>query len=66
MYLSDIFTVSPNLAGIPCMSVPYGMSSSGLPIGVQLLANYFDELTLIQAASVLERTSPLPAYGPPF
>ena len=66
MYLSDIFTVSPNLAGIPCMSIPYGMSSGGLPIGVQVLANYFDELTLIQAASVLERTSPLPAYGPPF
>ncbi len=66
MYLSDIFTVSANLAGIPCMSVPCGMSSSGLPIGVQLLANYFDESTLIQAASVLERTSPLSDYSPPF
>ncbi len=43
MYLSDIFTLSPNLAGIPCMSIPYGMSSRGLPIGVQILGDYFDD-----------------------
>jgi aspartyl-tRNA(Asn)/glutamyl-tRNA(Gln) amidotransferase subunit A len=66
MYLSDIFTVSSNLAGIPSMSIPYGMSKAGLPIGVQLLANYFYEATLIQAASVLERTSPLSDYSIPF
>jgi aspartyl-tRNA(Asn)/glutamyl-tRNA(Gln) amidotransferase subunit A len=63
-YVSDIFTVSPNLAGIPCMSIPYGMSSSGLPIGVQLLANYFDESTFIQTAYALGKTSPLSDYSP--
>jgi len=66
MYLSDIFTVSPSLAGIPCISVPYGMSSNGLPIGVQIIGNYFDELTLIQAANVLEKTSDTSHHRLPF
>jgi aspartyl-tRNA(Asn)/glutamyl-tRNA(Gln) amidotransferase subunit A len=66
MYLSDIFTLSPNLAGIPCMSIPYGMSSNGLPIGVQILGNYFDESTLIQTAYMLEKTSDISHYRLPF
>lgn len=66
MYLSDIFTLSPNLAGIPCISIPYGMSSNGLPIGVQILGNYFDESTLIQTSYVLERTSDISQYRPPL
>ena len=66
MYLSDIFTLSPNLAGIPCISIPYGMSSNGLPIGVQILGNYFDESTLIQTAYMLEKTSDIPHYRLPF
>lgn len=65
MYLSDIFTIPPNLAGIPCMSVPYGMSSNGLPIGVQILGNYFDESALIHTAHVLERASGLSNHSPP-
>jgi len=64
MYLSDIFTLSPNLAGIPCMSIPYGMSSRGLPIGVQILGDYFDESTLLQTAYVLEKTSDISDYRP--
>jgi aspartyl-tRNA(Asn)/glutamyl-tRNA(Gln) amidotransferase subunit A len=66
MYLSDIFTLSPNLAGIPCISIPYGMSSNGLPIGVQILGNYFDESILIQTSYELERTSDISQYRPPL
>jgi aspartyl-tRNA(Asn)/glutamyl-tRNA(Gln) amidotransferase subunit A len=55
MYLSDIYTVSVNLAGIPGISVPCGTSSDNLPIGLQLLGKNFSEHTLLQAASVIER-----------
>ncbi len=48
MYLSDIFTLSANLAGIPGMSVPCGFSTEGLPIGLQLMGRHFDEETLIR------------------
>jgi len=55
MYLSDIYTVSVNLGGIPGISVPCGTSADGLPIGLQLLGNTFTEHTLLQAAHVIER-----------
>ena len=55
MYLTDIFTLSANLAGIPAISIPYGMSREGLPIGIQLLGNYFDEETILAAAYALEQ-----------
>lgn len=55
MYLSDIFTISANLAGIPGLSVPCGFTKSGLPIGVQFLAGHFAEGKLIQIASAYER-----------
>jgi len=55
MYLSDIFTISANLAGIPGLSVPGGFSSNGRPIGVQMLANHFDEPTLFKVASAFEK-----------
>jgi aspartyl-tRNA(Asn)/glutamyl-tRNA(Gln) amidotransferase subunit A len=55
MYLSDLFTISANLAGIPGISVPCGYSSSGLPIGVQFLAAHFQEGRLIQIASEYEK-----------
>jgi aspartyl-tRNA(Asn)/glutamyl-tRNA(Gln) amidotransferase subunit A len=54
MYLSDVFTVSANLAGIPAISVPFGKDRSGLPIGVQILGKQFDELSVLRAAAVLE------------
>jgi aspartyl-tRNA(Asn)/glutamyl-tRNA(Gln) amidotransferase subunit A len=54
MYLSDIFTLSANLAGIPGVSVPCGFSSEGLPIGLQLLAPYFKEETLVRVAGNFE------------
>ncbi len=64
MYLSDIYTIPCNLAGIPGISVPCGMSSEGLPIGAQLLANHFREETLLTAAGAIERAIPLPRVAP--
>ncbi len=55
MYLSDIFTISANLAGIPGLSVPCGFTKSGLPIGVQFLAGHFAEGKLLQIASAYEK-----------
>lgn len=54
MYLSDIYTTSANLAGIPGISVPIGASKEGLPIGLQILANQFDELRLLQMSYFIE------------
>jgi aspartyl-tRNA(Asn)/glutamyl-tRNA(Gln) amidotransferase subunit A len=50
MYLADIYTLSLNLAGLPGMSIPCGFSADGLPIGLQIIANYFDEARLLQVA----------------
>ena len=50
MYLSDIFTISVNLAGLPGLSIPAGFGASGLPVGLQLIGNYFSEGRLLQAA----------------
>lgn len=55
MYLSDIYTISVNLAGIPGISVPCGLSSEGLPVGVQLLARAGNETGMLQAAFALEQ-----------
>jgi len=54
MYLSDVLTISSNLAGVPCLSQPCGFSSAGLPIGIQLQAAHFEEERLLQAAYSLE------------
>jgi aspartyl-tRNA(Asn)/glutamyl-tRNA(Gln) amidotransferase subunit A len=56
MYLADIFTLSCNLAGLPGISVPCGMTKAGLPIGVQLLGKPLDEATLLRAGGVIEAT----------
>ena len=55
MYLSDIYTVSANLAGLPAASVPCGRSGSGLPIGLQVQGRAFDDLGVLQAARAFER-----------
>jgi len=55
LYLSDILTLSANLAGIPGMSVPCGFNSQGLPIGMQLQATHFNEAMLLRAAYNLEQ-----------
>ena len=57
MYLSDIFTLSANLAGIPGISLPCGFSSDGLPIGLQILGKHFDEERLLQVAYGFEQAT---------
>jgi aspartyl-tRNA(Asn)/glutamyl-tRNA(Gln) amidotransferase subunit A len=59
MYLSDIFTISANLAGIPALSVPCGFSASGLPIGLQLMGTHFGEETILRVAHHFERAKGL-------
>lgn len=54
MWLNDVFTVSVNLAGLPAMSLPIGLSKEGLPLGLQLIGKAFDEATLFKAAGALE------------
>ena len=56
MYLSDILTVPVNLAGVPAISIPAGFSN-GLPVGLQLIANHFDEQTIYQAAYAFEQAT---------
>ncbi len=55
MYLSDIFTISVNLAGIPGISIPCGLDSSGLPIGLQVLGRHFDEEAVLRTAYAYEQ-----------
>jgi len=55
MYLSDIFTITGDLAGIPCMSVPCGRTAQGLPVGMQILARHFDEPGMFRIAEAFER-----------
>ncbi|MBP6002849.1 MAG: Asp-tRNA(Asn)/Glu-tRNA(Gln) amidotransferase subunit GatA [Pyrinomonadaceae bacterium] len=61
MYLSDIYTVSANLAGVPAVSVPSGLSNEGMPIGLQLVGNFWTEDVLLNLASVYETAFPLHA-----
>lgn len=58
MYLSDIFTISANLAGIPAISIPCGFTKAGLPVGLQILARVFDEETLFKVAHCFEQATP--------
>ncbi|MEO9308437.1 MAG: Asp-tRNA(Asn)/Glu-tRNA(Gln) amidotransferase subunit GatA [Nitrososphaera sp.] len=60
MYLTDINTITANLSGIPAISVPFEISPEGLPIGMQLFANSFEEKKLLQAAYALQQTVTLP------
>jgi aspartyl-tRNA(Asn)/glutamyl-tRNA(Gln) amidotransferase subunit A len=55
MYLNDIFTIPANLAGLPAMSIPGGFDRAGMPIGLQLTANYFGEAKLLNAAHQFQR-----------
>lgn len=64
MYLSDVLTISANLAGIPGISVPGGFSRSGLPIGIQLQGAHFREDSLFKVAYNLERGVNLPPQRP--
>ena len=55
MYLSDIYTVAVNLAGLPAVSLPCGMDSRGLPIGMQLIGDCFQEKKILRAAAAYEQ-----------
>jgi aspartyl-tRNA(Asn)/glutamyl-tRNA(Gln) amidotransferase subunit A len=55
MYLSDVYTVSVNLAGLPAISLPCGLDSKNLPIGVQVIGKHFDEETILRVADFIER-----------
>lgn len=54
MYLNDVFTVPASLAGVPAMSIPAGLSSDGLPLGLQVIGNLFDEQTVLDVSAALE------------
>jgi aspartyl-tRNA(Asn)/glutamyl-tRNA(Gln) amidotransferase subunit A len=54
MYLNDVFTVTVNMAGLPGISVPAGLDSQGLPLGLQLIGRAFDEETLFAVGQVIE------------
>ena len=58
MYLGDIYTISANLAGLPGISIPVGVDAAGLPIGMQLLGDCFQEKKIIRAAFAFEQTRP--------
>jgi aspartyl-tRNA(Asn)/glutamyl-tRNA(Gln) amidotransferase subunit A len=66
MYLTDICTISANLAGIPGMSLPCGFSAGGLPIGLQLLGNHFEEEKILQAAFAFEQATDHHLRRPPL
>jgi aspartyl-tRNA(Asn)/glutamyl-tRNA(Gln) amidotransferase subunit A len=55
MYLSDIYTITGDLAGIPCMSVPCGETAAGLPVGMQILTRHFDETGMFRLAHAFEK-----------
>ncbi|MGO4308061.1 Asp-tRNA(Asn)/Glu-tRNA(Gln) amidotransferase subunit GatA [Cupriavidus sp. RAF12] len=57
MYLADIFTLSTSLAGLPGMSVPCGMGEGNMPVGLQLIGNYFDEARLLQVAHAFQHAT---------
>jgi aspartyl-tRNA(Asn)/glutamyl-tRNA(Gln) amidotransferase subunit A len=57
MYLSDIFTITGDLAGIPCMSVPCGCTAAGLPVGLQLLTRHFNESAMFRVAEAYQTAS---------
>ena len=57
MYLNYVFTVPASLAGLPGISLPTGLNSQGLPLGLQLLGRAFDEVTMFKAALALEEAA---------
>ena len=57
MYLSDIYTISVNLAGLPALSLPCGFDSDGLPIGMQIIGKHFDESTVLGTAYAYEQST---------
>ena len=65
MYLSDTFTIAANLAGLPAMSIPCGFDQTNLPIGLQLIGNYFNEAKMLAAAHQYQRVTDWHLKKPP-
>jgi aspartyl-tRNA(Asn)/glutamyl-tRNA(Gln) amidotransferase subunit A len=57
MYLSDIYTISINLAGLPALSLPCGFDADGMPIGMQIIGKAFDESTMLRVAHAYEQAT---------
>jgi aspartyl-tRNA(Asn)/glutamyl-tRNA(Gln) amidotransferase subunit A len=57
MYLSDIYTISANLAGLPAIALPCGFDGDGMPIGLQIIGNHFDESTILRTAHAYEQAT---------
>ena len=66
MYFNDVFTVPASMAGLPAISVPAGLSKSGLPLGLQLIGKAFDEETVLRTADVLESAAGFEAEPEPW
>ena len=64
-YLADIFTLPASLAGLPGMSLPAGFGEGGMPVGLQLMANYFQEGTLLHAAHAFQQATDWHSRTPP-
>jgi len=64
MYLSDVFTVAANLAGLPAISVPCGVTGERLPVGLQLTGRPFDEALLLRAAHAVQQRIAMPPTRP--
>ena len=65
MYLSDIYTITGSLAGIPCMSVPCGETPEGLPVGLQILTKHFDETAMMfRRSGATALTAGITVLGP--
>jgi len=58
MYLSDIFTISVNLGGLPAISIPCGFNKDGLPVGLQIIGKPFNEAEILQLAFAYEQSTP--------
>ena len=66
MYLSDVFTIAANLAGLPGMSIPCGLDSAGLPVGLQIIGNYFSEARMLNVANAFQRQTDWHLRKPPI
>ncbi|HEX4532924.1 MAG TPA: Asp-tRNA(Asn)/Glu-tRNA(Gln) amidotransferase subunit GatA [Rhizomicrobium sp.] len=66
MYLNDVFTVTVNLAGLPGISVPAGLTAEGLPLGLQIIGKAFDEATVLRAGRAIEQAANFTAKPAPW
>ncbi len=66
MYLSDVFTIAANLAGLPGMSIPCGLDMAGLPVGLQIIGNYFSEARMLNVANVFQKQTDWHLRKPPI